>query len=75
MEDLIVLMMVLLVAGFVSTRLASFVKMPHSVFLVVIGLVAGVLIKETDPTAITSLSRPTILIGQTSSAILCLLVF
>ena len=39
--NFVVLLSLVLVIGFTATRLASWARLPHSVFLVLLGLLAG----------------------------------
>src|SRR4051794_12219210 len=48
LPSIILLLMLLLVCGFVGTRLAEMLRLPHSVFWVVLGLTAGVMIRAND---------------------------
>ncbi|MGE4130684.1 MAG: cation:proton antiporter [Bdellovibrionales bacterium] len=49
LAELIIVLMGLLVAGFVGTRLAKVFSLPHSVFLVVIGVAAGAILRSLHP--------------------------
>ncbi len=53
MANVVLVVVVLLAIGFVSTRLSEWVRLPHSVFLVVLGLVAGGLIRQYDAQSLT----------------------
>ena len=57
MVEAILMIMLLLVAGFVGTRVANTVRMPHSVFLVFIGVAAGLAIRHFDPHQVASLEH------------------
>lgn len=45
LETVIVVIMILFVVGFVGTRLAEWVHLPHSVFLVVLGIASGLILR------------------------------
>ena len=52
------LVVTLLAIGFIATRLSEWLKLPHSVFLVVLGLVAGWGIRSLNRQLIEPLTSP-----------------
>ncbi|MBM3370653.1 MAG: hypothetical protein FJY46_07880 [Betaproteobacteria bacterium] len=56
MAEAVMLVVTLLAIGFIATRLSEWLKLPHSVFLVVLGLVAGWGIRSLNPQLIEPLT-------------------
>ena len=56
MADAVMIIVSILAIGFVATRLSEWLRLPHSVFLVVLGLVAGWVIRSFNPEFITPLT-------------------
>ena len=56
MADAVMIIVSILAIGFVATRLSEWLRLPHSVFLVVLGLVAGWAIRSFNPEFITPLT-------------------
>ncbi|NDG35635.1 MAG: hypothetical protein EBX57_10465 [Betaproteobacteria bacterium] len=56
MADAVLIIVAVLGIGFVATRLSEWMRLPHSVFLVVLGLAAGWALRSLDPAFITPLT-------------------
>ena len=56
MADAVLIIVAILGVGFVATRLSEWLRLPHSVFLVVLGLAAGWAMRSFDPAFITPLT-------------------
>ncbi|MGE4233476.1 MAG: cation:proton antiporter [Bacteriovoracia bacterium] len=56
MAESVTIIMTLLGIGFVSTRLAQVFRLPHSVFLVLLGVVSGLWLRQKLPTEVQMLS-------------------
>ena len=56
MAEGVMVVVTILGIGFVATRLSEWLKLPHSVFLVALGLLAGGAIRLLDPQFITPLT-------------------
>lgn len=57
MAQSVFVLMVLLAAGFLSTRIAKAIKLPHSVFLVILGVLSGIVLRQYHPAALESFSE------------------
>ena len=56
MAEAVMVVVTLLAIGFIATRLSEWLKLPHSVFLVVLGLAAGWAIRSLNPQLIAPLA-------------------
>jgi len=57
MVDAIFVLMALLAMGFLGTKIAKVMNLPHSVFLVVLGVVSGLLIRKHSPEGLGELEH------------------
>ena len=70
MAQIILILMSLLAAGFVGVRVATLLKIPHSVFLVILGVFSGLIIKTHGSSEFGDLTLPTLISQHFSDVII-----